>query len=233
MCFHNSMSKRIRQLARRYGRKTDLVEMVNQIVEEEYHINAFNYPVYPIITRDQEIQPFYWGLIPHWVRTEEQAKEIRNMTLNARAESIFQKRSFSRPALTKRCLIPSTGYFEWRHEGKQKIPYYIFLKDEEVFSMAGLYDIWVDEKTNSSIMTFTQITTDANPLTGYIHNTKKRMPAIISREKEEKWLSPDLGKEEIQSLLTPYDADKMAAYVVDRSFLAKNPHDPSIVEKAE
>lgn len=231
MCFHNSMSAKAIKLAARYGRKSDIVEIYQDILNEQYHVNAFNYPKCPIITESDEIQVFNWGLIPFWIKYEKNAEEIKRMTLNARADTIFEKPSFREPIMKKRCIIPSTGYFEWRHEGKKKIPYFIFLKDEPIFSMAGIYDSWLDKKTGEVKQTFSIITTDANPLTDYIHNTKHRMPAILSKEEENRWLDSSLSKTEIDSLLNPYEADKMDAYIVENDFINKASTDPSILQR--
>lgn len=232
MCFHNSMSKKAQQLAARYGRKSDIIEIVQDIINEQYHVNAFNFPKYPVITNSDEIQVFNWGLVPFWVKTESDAEQIRKMTLNARSDTIFEKPSFREPIMKKRCIIPSTGYFEWRHEGTKKIPYYIYLKDEEIFSMAGIYDRWLDKETGEEHDTFSIITTDTNPLTDYIHNTKHRMPAILTKGDEEKWLDTSLSKVDIQLLLTPFDADKMDAYQIDNDFIKKAPNDPNILLRA-
>lgn len=234
MCFYNSMSKKAKELAARYGRNLSIVEIAEKIIkeQEQYRVNAFSFPDYPIITSDPEIQSFRWGLIPFWVKEEKQADEIKRMTLNARADTIFSKPSFREPVMKKRCIVPSTGYFEWRHEGNKKIPYYIFLKDEEIFSMAGIYDEWLDKSTGEIIKTFSIITTGANPLTDYIHNTKHRMPAILSQEDEEKWLDPKLEKSDIEILLQPFDADRMDAYIIDNDFLKKPAGDPTIMDKA-
>ena len=214
MCFHNSMSKKAQQLAARYGRKSDIIEIAQDIINEQYHVNAFNFPKCPIITSSDEIRAFNWGLIPYWTKTEKDANEIKRMTLNARADTIFEKPSFREPIMRRRCIVPSTGYFEWRHEGSKKIPYYIYLKDEEVFSMAGVYDTWMNKATGVEHSTFSIITTDTNPLTDYIHNTKHRMPAILTKEDEEKWLEPSLSKIDIASLLKSYDAELMNTYIV-------------------
>lgn len=231
MCFHNSMSAKAIKLAARYGRKSDIVEIYQDILDEQYHVNAFNYPKCPIITESDEIQVFNWGVIPFWTKDEKNAEEIKRMTLNARADTIFEKPSFREPIMKKRCIIPSTGYFEWRHEGKKKIPYFIFLKDEPIFSMAGIYDSWLDKKTGEVKQTFSIITTDANPLTDYIHNTKHRMPAILLKEEENRWLDSSLSKTEIDSLLNPYEADKMDAYIVENDFINKASTDPSILQR--
>lgn len=231
MCFHNSMSTKTVKLAARYGRKSDIIEIVQDIIDEQYHINAFNFPKCAVITGSEEVQILNWGLIPFWTRTGKDANEIRKMTLNARADTIFRKPSFRESILKKRCIVPSTGYFEWRHEGAKKTPYFIYLKDEPIFSMAGIYDHWRDKESGEEYNTFTIITTDTNPLTDYIHNAKHRMPAILSRENEEKWLNPSLSRTDIESLLKPFSEEKMNAYIIDNNFIKKSPDDPTILQK--
>lgn len=235
MCFYNSMSAKATKLAARYDRNLSVVEIAEKILkeQEQYRVNAFSFPDCPVITSDPEIQSYRWGLIPFWVKDEKQADEIKRMTLNARADTIFSKPSFREPIMKKRCIVPSTGYFEWRHEGDKKIPYYIFLKDEEIFSMAGIYDEWLDKTTGEIIKTFSIITTEANPLTAYIHNTKHRMPAILSQKDEEKWLDPTLEKSDIEQLLLPFSDNRMDTYTINNDFLRKKTDDPTILEKAE
>lgn len=233
MCFHNSLTKKVTTVAARYGRKSDIVEIYQDILNEQYHVNAFNFPRYPIVTASDEMQVYQWGLIPFWVKSEKDADKIRRMTLNARADTLFQKPSFRESVMKKRCLVPSTGYFEWRHEKNKKIPYYIYVKDEPIFSMAGLYDTWLDKSTGELLTTFSIITTDTNPLTDYIHNTKHRMPAILSKEDEEKWLNPGLSQNEIATLLEPINAEKMDAYIVQNNFIKKPSDDPSILQPQE
>lgn len=228
------MSAKATKLAARYGRNLSVVEIAEKILkeQEQYRVNAFSFPDCPVITSDPEIQSYRWGLIPFWVKDEKQADEIKRMTLNARADTIFSKPSFREPIRSKRCIVPSTGYFEWRHEGTRKIPYYIYVKDESVFSMAGVYDSWMDKATGEVTNTFSIITTEANPLTDYIHNTKHRMPAILSKADEERWLDPKLGKSDIEQLLFPFPADRMDAYIIDNDFLKKPADDPTILDRA-
>lgn len=227
------MSAKATKLAARYGRNLSVVEIAEKILKEQkqYRVNAFSFPDCPVITSDPELHIFKWGLIPFWVKDQKQADEIKRMTLNARADTVFQKPSFREPIMKKRCLVPSTGYFEWRHEGNKKIPYYIYVKDEPIFSMAGVYDSWLDRSTGEVISTFSIITTEANELTGYIHNTKHRMPAILSLEDEERWLDLKLGESDIEQLLIPFPADRMDAYVIDNDFLKKPADDPTILYK--
>ena len=235
MCFYNSCSKRALAVAKRYGRKTDLIEIVQEILDEQYKITAFTHPDCCMITNDENAQTAKWGLIPHWTKTEADAKKVSNMTLNARAEGVFSLPSFRVPIQTNRCLIPSTGYFEFQHAGKEVKPYYIFLKDEEIFSIAGIYEKWPHPATKKIITTFSVLTVPANGLCASIHNGGRnpfRMPLIIPPSSEEKWLDRSLGKTEIAGFFHPYSSDLMDAHPVTGDFLKKRPNDASIIERA-
>ncbi|KAA9356619.1 SOS response-associated peptidase [Larkinella humicola] len=172
-------------------------------------ISGFAHPPLPVITQEnpQEIQLFQWGLLPVWAR-EDKAAELANMTLNAREDSIFEKPSFRDSIQSKRCLLLIDGFYEWRHEGKQKIPYYITLTDQKPFALGGIYSVWKNRPT------FSIVTTKANPLMEYIHNTKKRMPLILNREEERRWLDPELTRAEIKELMQPLDEGQMEAKVI-------------------
>ena len=235
MCFYNSNSKRALDMAKRYGRKTDILEIMREIQEEQYRISAFTHPLCPIITINQSIDTAKWGIIPFWTKTIEDAKKVRKMTLNARAETVFQRPTFKKQILSKRCLIPSTGFFEFHHQGKTVIPYYIYVNDEDIFSLGGLYDIWQNTETKEIIQTFTIITVPANKLCSEIHNGGKnpfRMPLIISRKNEEMWLQNSLNEIEIKNLFHPFADNKMGAYPISKDFLKKSSNDKSIIEMA-
>ena len=235
MCFYNSQSKRALDLAKRYNRKTDIIEIVQEIIDEQYKVTAFTHPVCPIVTNDPSIQTAKWGLIPGWTKTSEEASKIRKMTLNARSETIFNLPSFRNSIVKRRCLIPSTGYFEFHHEGKEAIPYYIFLKDDAIFSLGGVYELWKDPSTNELSKSFSILTVPANEICTFIHNGGKtpfRMPLIISKENEEYWLDDSLKSDEIKNLFLPFDNNRMGAFPVSKDFLKKNPDDASIIEPA-
>ncbi len=260
MCFHNSMSKKAQALAARYGRKTDIVEIYEDILREKYGLEekpdinnlylarAFSKKVspYPIITTDEDIQVFEWGMFASFVKHKIYAEKSiyegiidarkHNFGIyNANADTIFEKPTFKDAIIRRRCIIPSTGYFEYHHpDPKTAIPYYIFLPNEEIFSMAGIYDEWkINDK--ESVCTFSMITTEANEFTREIHNGGKhpfRMPLILEKEDESKWLNPDLTQNEIQALLKPYPAELMDAYPIDKELFQKgNPYDKHIIEK--
>jgi len=117
MCFYTANNKRALALAKRYGRKTDIIEMAKEIIEEQkYRINAFTHPACPIVTESENLEVARWGLIPHWTKTAQDAQKVRKMTLNARAETVFSLPSFRSPILSKRCLIPVKKQKQMKHQ---------------------------------------------------------------------------------------------------------------------
>jgi len=235
MCFYFSNSKRVFDLANRYGRKTDIIEKVKEIIEQQYRISAFTQPICPIITAYESIEVAKWGLIPSWTRTIEDAQKIRKMTINARDETVFNLPSFRNPILSQRCLISATGYFEFHHREKSVIPYYIFLRHEEIFSFGGIYEHWQNPDTKEITKTFTIITVPANELCAQIHNGGKnpfRMPLIVRPEDEAHWVDNSLKANNIKQFFQPFDANKMNAYPISKDFTKKRPDDASIIEKA-
>lgn len=155
-----------------------------------------------------------WGLVPSWVKTEQEAVSLADSTLNARGETIFDKPSFAHSARQSRCIIPVNGFFEWQHIGDRKQPFYISLKDQEIFSLAGLYSEWNDSTSMTLCSTFSIITVEANPLLSVIHNSKQRMPLILEKENEREWLSHSTATERVKEMLTTYPDTTMQAWQV-------------------
>lgn len=190
MCFFLQQTKTATELKHR--RQAGFPEA------NEYHpkafVNAFGYPKVPVISNGdtKNIQLFNWGLLPAWAKNP----DIRKYTLNARIESLHEKPSF-RNITQNRCLVLTSGFYEWQHLDKQekkKQKYLIGMKDEELFALAGLWT----ENRHTNYKSFTIITTQANNLMSKIHNTKKRMPVILNKELEAEWLraekTPDFFK---------------------------------------
>jgi len=236
MCFYTANNKRALAIAKRYGLKTDIIEMAKEIIEEQkYRINAFTHPSCPIVTTNENLEVAQWGLIPQFTKTAEEVQKIRKMCLNARSETVFSLPSFRAPIITQRCLLPVTGYFEFHHENKMVIPYFIFLKNEEIFSLGGMYELWQNPDTKETTQTFTIITVPANELCAQIHNGGKnpfRMPLIISHENETHWLDHSLKSTDIQHFFQSFDHIQMDAYPISKDFLKKLPDDASIIERA-
>jgi putative SOS response-associated peptidase YedK len=220
MCYHKSLTKAIDYLADYYSATYDKV--LEEMYSPHYHENGFDFLPTPILTagKPKELQMMNWGLVPWWTKTENDALRIRVQTLNCISEEMFEKSAFKDVAREgRRCLIPCTGFFEWRwmdEKGKMKVPYFIKLKDQEMFSIAGLYSKWKDRENGRDYYSYTVLTTRANRLMEKIHNSKKRMPVILPREYEKDWLNPNLGREDVLALCQPSNDSRMDSYTISK-----------------
>lgn len=212
MCFSVNVNLVKDELENRYGASFP----DHNRYQPSYYYHAFGLPEIPAICSGSpdKIELLTWGLIPSWTKSNSDAQEIRYKTFNARAETVSTKPSFSRSFKSKRCLIPVKGFFEWQHSADEKIPWYIYHGKEEIFSLAGLFDQWADSSTGETIDTFTIITTDANDLLSVIHNTKKRMPVILDRNDEFRWISNDTSTNDALTLLKPCPSEILKAHTI-------------------
>lgn len=208
-----------------------LSKILNSFTEthyQRYHENGFDYLPSPIITAGapEEFKFFNWGLVPYYMNDKAKAMALRASTLNCISEEMYDKPSFRDAAKNgQRCLIPVTGFFEWRwldEKGKVKIPYYVTFKDQPIMSIAGLYSRWKDKTTDKYYYSYTVLTTQANHLMEYVHNNKKRMPVFIPREYEKDWLNRNLSKEDVLALCQPLNADGMKANTVSKLITTKD-----------
>jgi putative SOS response-associated peptidase YedK len=156
------------------------------------------------VVRDEvtKLVDFRWGLIPSWAKDP----SVGNRMFNARAETLSGKPSFREAFKKRRCLVVADGFYEWQKSGRVRMPLQFSLKSGRPFGMAGLYETWISpEKT--PVRTCTIITTTPNELIRPIHD---RMPVIVGKGFEERWLDPfffDPG--ELLPVLTPYPAEEM------------------------
>ncbi len=221
MCYHTSLNVKQPALEARYGAKVE----ADKTWEPVIHANAYSAPALPIIRAHQSeiITPSQWGLIPHWVKTGADAKKLRAMTINARFETVFEKPSFRGAAQAgKRCLIPVSGFFEWHTEKKKKYPFYIHPTEAEIVSIAGLWDEWADPETGEILLTYTMLTRSANELMAKIHNSKERMPCLLTREQESDYLRESLNQQEVLELLSSaYPSEGLKAYSISRRITSR------------
>jgi len=208
MCYQTKITKQKQEIAERFNAAIDALNDYEPI---EF-CNAFNYPKTPIITNTSpnKIQLFNWGLIPKWSDN----KSIRNYTLNARIETLEEKKSFKN-VIQNRCLILADGFYEWQwrnKRGSKKEKYLITLPNEELFAFAGIYSQWIDFN-NEVINSYAIITTQANKLMSEIHNTKQRMPVILKKQDEQNWLQG----ENHQDFAFPYSCDLIATSLENKN----------------
>lgn len=158
-------------------------------------------------TDENRAQLFKWGLIPSWAKDP----KIGNRLINARSETLAEKPSFRSAYKKRRCLIPTTGFYEWQRnpDGKTKTPMHIALKSGTPFAFAGLWESWHSPEGDHT-RSCTIITTEPNDLMAPIHN---RMPVILPPEQYDSWLDPS-DRTDLQELLTPYPDTEMTAHPV-------------------
>jgi putative SOS response-associated peptidase YedK len=155
--------------------------------------------------RGLEARLLTWGLIPSW------STDGKGF-INARAETLEEKPSFSESFRLRRCLIPADGFFEWKRTGREKRPFYFQVDDEMPFAFAGIWDTWSnrgDVVTSCAI-----ITTAANELVGELHD---RMPAMLLDEFHDAWLDPSADRTVLTEMLKPFPSLMMKTYPVSSS----------------
>jgi putative SOS response-associated peptidase YedK len=172
---------------------------------------------------EHELVQLQWGLIPSW------AKEaaIGYKMINARSETVHEKPSFRQALRSRRCIIPASGFYEWKKEAKDKIPHFIHLVDGDLMSLAGLWDRWKSPE-GESIETCTILTTVANSLVKQIHD---RMPVILHGEEFSRWLSRDISDVgRISELFYPYPSERLEAYTVSKEVNLASHNRPDLIQ---
>lgn len=208
--------------------------------------------------KDFDIVQMEWGFVPYYIRTREAVNKMRLgykdasgkfhpplTTLNATCEEMLKPgKIYREAALKRRCLVLSSGFYEWQHvsginkktglslKTSKTYPYHITLKDHEYFYMAGIWQPFVDVETGETVDTFAIVTTSANELMEQIHNTKKRMPTILPDELAYEWIFGELSEERILEIgAYQYDHNEMDACTIAKEFRSSlSPAEPFAYE---
>lgn len=260
MCYYNG----VRVTRIEYIRLKQLEKLIAQydFLGNPLHV-GFEYSNHPVLKKkegqsDFDLVQMEWGFIPGYLKNREAVGKMRFgykdengqfhppiTTLNAVSEELLQPRKIYRQAaLTRRCLVLSTGFYEWRHvfplsrkTGKPvktavKYPYHITVKNRPYFFMAGIWQPWTDQSTGEYVESFAIVTTAANALMEQVHNSKKRMPTILPEDLAWEWLLGDLTEERISTIARfQYPAVEMEAYSIAKDFReAVDPAAPFIYE---
>ena len=140
------------------------------------------------------LQPMRWWLVPHWA----DKPSSRFSMFNARAETLAKSRAFADAYRSRRCIVPVSGYYEWRTEAGSKQPYYISAAAEEGLALAGLWERW--QKDDQLIDSCTIITTAAPEGMRDLHN---RIPVHLDQAGIDRWLTPATAQQDLAALLAP------------------------------
>jgi len=207
-------------------------------ISERFQLRQFNLhlsPVFnaapstelPVIVErdggDREARLMRWGLVPRWAKPGDKTVA----PINARGETLLEKPMFRSLVSRKRCLVPASGFYEWKQQQGRKQPYFVSLPDEPTFALAGLYDEFAG-KDGETVASYTIVTTQPNDLMATLHN---RMPVILPRTDEEEWLSREVTDPlQVERLLVPYPADAMTAWPVSPAVNNVRNDDPRLIE---
>tara|TARA_B100000686_G_scaffold354518_1_gene465210 strand:- start:2214 stop:2870 length:657 start_codon:yes stop_codon:yes gene_type:complete len=170
----------------------------------------------------RNLKEYRWGLVPHWSKGE----SIGKCLINTRSETVEEKRAFKASYKSSRSLIPTDGFIEWRKVGKNKQPYYIHLKNRELFGMAGICAEW--KGTNEILQTYSILTTEANPL---LKNYHDRMPVILAPDNYDLWLNKESQPEQLRLLFSSYPEDLMDIYPISKLINSHKNDNPECLGK--
>ncbi|MGJ3241303.1 MAG: SOS response-associated peptidase [Anaerolineae bacterium] len=192
------------------------------VIASRYNV-APSQPV-PIITNTvpDALTIVQWGLIPSWAKDPKMAYKM----INARSETAHEKPSYRAPFRHRRCLIPTTGFYEWVKTEQGKQPYFIHRTDQDLFAFAGLWEVWRNPD-GDEVHTCTVLTTDANDKIQHLHH---RMPVILDKDAQTTWLGDQADTDELRSLLQPFHPDKMDYYPVSRAVNNVKNDDSTLIE---
>jgi putative SOS response-associated peptidase YedK len=180
------------------------------VLEARYNIAPTQAAPIVLDSNRRELVTARWGFLPRWAKdVHEGAKHI-----NARAESLAEKRLFSEALKHSRCLVPCDGFYEWKHHGKQSTPLFIHAPENPIQTMGGLWTRWLSAQ-GVEVLTFSIITTAADTMMARIHS---RMPLFVAPGAREAWLSASTTQGELQQLLhggadTSFTAFEVSSYV--------------------
>ena len=166
-----------------------------------------------------------WGLIPSWARDG----SIGNKMINARAETVVEKPSYRSAFAKRRCLVPAGGFFEWKREGKVKVPHWIHPAEGGPITFAGLWESWRPAPDAEWVQTFTIITTTPSAEVAGIHD---RMPVIVAPGDRSEWLDPASPAEALAALLRPAPDGYLTTYPVSTAVNRPTYDGPDLIQPA-
>lgn len=226
MCYFNSINLNVGDIIKISNKQKKIDKTMKSPVT-----SGFELTLWPILTlaKDASLQleMAHWEFIPSWIQNSKELSISRGKftTLNAKGENILQSRMYRDAALRSRCLVLSSGFYEWRHYkpvgSKKEIayPYFIHLKNEPYFFMAGIHQPWTDTTTGETVDSFAIVTTAANGLMEKVHNKKKRMPTILTEALAEEWITENSSEERINAIANySFPSEKLEAYSIRKDF---------------
>jgi putative SOS response-associated peptidase YedK len=238
MCYSTALRLEKEDIEKKLLKHFNATFDANGAYEPYFHLNGFTHGNIQIIKMDdtEHIFPASWGLIPDWAKSDPASFRKKSNTLNAKGETIFEKRSYKKSAQDKRCLILADGFFEPHHQNGVSIPHFCFQPTKErptgdLFLFAGLYN-----ELDHHLFTATIITVEANDFFAEVHNKKKRMPLVLDEHYYEDWLDAGMSATMVNELIaTSFTNKEFKAHPVSRDLYKKsiNTNKPYITEEVQ
>lgn len=218
----------------RFGQKASSAELAAAFEAawrcEEPRLPRFNIAPtqhVPILLRhegNRVLDVFRWGLIPGWAKDA----SIGNKMINARAESVLDNKPAYRAAFgRRRCLVPASGFYEWKKVGKTKVPQWIHAADGTLLTLAGLWEAWRPQKDAEPVLTFTIITTTPNTDVAGIHD---RMPVIVAPEDRDAWLGAETPAADLAALMRAAPDGLLQSHAVSTAVNRPANDGPELIE---
>ena len=156
------------------------------------------------------VQPFRWGLVPGWARSIQAASKYA--LINARGEDIAEKPSYAAPLRRQRCVVPLSGFYEWKRERWSTQPFAIHLREQPIMAVAAVWEHWQPPGQVTPVFSFAIVTTAANDFMADIH---ERMPVILSPQAIGQWLDPEIQEpDHVLPLVRPCPSEWLSAYEI-------------------
>lgn len=214
----------------RFAITTRRLQRLEQLLKTEFPDMTERYNIAPTqpIPVIREVDGYYsmtdmrWGLVPSWSKTP----TTTYSTFNAKIETVAEKPLYRSAFKHRRCLIPASGFYEWRTENGLKQPYYFTRQDDAEMALAGLWEEWKGPD-GTMLQSCSILVGAANSLVGAVHD---RMATIVPDNHVEDWLNPNENTDYLLAILTPpFPADKMKSTKVSSKVNAVRNQGPELL----
>ncbi len=203
----------------------DIIEHYNTPPPDLFTARYNIAPTTPVLALSGDKFDLYrWGLIPSWSKD----LSMGNRMFNARAETVAEKPSFRNAYKRRRCLVPASGFYEWRLENDRKQPYCCHI-DHQLFSMAGIWEHWQDAEGNE-IQSCAVITTEARGTMSELH---QRMPVYVAPHDYTDWLDCSSDKTDAADRLLRDSAPDYAYYAINSTVSNSRNEGPDLIKAME
>lgn len=222
MCGRFTLTSNLDDLQGRFG-------FLSEITDSPFFDHGPKYNIAPTqqvltVTNDgrRRGEAMRWGLVPFWAKD----LKVGARMINAVGETVSSKPAFRTAFKKRRCLVLANGFYEWKKDGKRRLPTYIYSKSGEPMAFAGLWEQWKSPQ-GQVVRSCTIITTSANPFIEPLHN---RMPVILSEETQALWLDPLTEDPKIlERLLIPAPVELLGSHPVSETVNSVNNQGPECI----